>query len=180
MKKIMMTLAAIAVAATMNAQVYVGGGIGFATASNDGNSSTNFKFIPEIGYNLDENMAVGISFGYAQNETKVGGVKTTNKEFEINPYLRYTFLKFDKVNVFVDGALSYNHADNAGTKVNTFGIGVKPGVAVNLNDKLSFVSHFGFLGYTNSKVDVDGAKATNTFGFDLDGRSLTFGLYYNF
>ena len=106
MKKIMMTLAALAVAATMNAQVYVGGGIGFTTASNDGNSATNFKIIPEIGYNLDENLAVGISFGYAQNETKINGVKTTNKEFEISPYLRYTFLKLDKVNVLFDGGLT--------------------------------------------------------------------------
>ena len=180
MKKIMMTLAALAVAATMNAQVYVGGGIGFSTASNDGNSATNFKIIPEIGYNLDENLAVGISFGYSQNETKINGVKTTNKEFEISPYLRYTFLKLDKVNVFFDGGLTYKHEDQAGTKTNTFGIGIKPGVAVNLNEKLSFVTHFGWLGYTNSKLDVDGAKATNAFGLDLDGRSLTFGLYYNF
>ncbi len=184
MKKIMMTLAAIAVAATMNAQVYVGGGVGFATSSNDGNTDTSFKIIPEIGYNLDDNFAVGIAFGYAQNKStkKVAGVETsvTDKIFEINPYLRYTFLKLDKVNVFVDGGLTYVHNDNAGTKTNTFGIGLKPGVAVNLNEKLSFVTHFGWLGYTNSKVDVDGAKATNTFGLDLDGNNLTFGLYYNF
>lgn len=179
MKKIMMTLAALAVAATMNAQVYVGGGVGFSTASNDGNSTTSFKIIPEIGYNLDENLAVGISFGYAQNETKLNGVKTTNKEFEISPYLRYTFLKLDRVNVFFDGGLTYNHQDNAGTKINSFGIGIKPGVAVNLNEKLSFVAHVGFLGYENDKVKGDD-KSANTFGLDLSGNNLSFGVYYNF
>lgn len=65
-------------------------------------------------------------------------------------------------------------------KNNTFGLGVRPGVAVNLNDKLSFVTHFGWLGYQNSKDDYDGAKATNTYGVALDGNNLTFGLYYNF
>ena len=36
MKKIMMTLVAVAMATTMNAQVYVGGGVGLAVESYDG------------------------------------------------------------------------------------------------------------------------------------------------
>ena len=183
MKKIMMTLAAIAVAATMNAQVYVGGSLGFNTSSHDGNTNSSVTLLPEIGYNLDENLAVGIAFGYGQTKNTVEQnnveVSVTNKKFIINPYARYTFVKFDKVNVFVDGGLEYVHKDNAGSKNNTFGIGVRPGVAVNLNDKLSFVSHFGWLGYSNSKDDYDGAKATNTFGFELNS-AVSFGMYYNF
>lgn len=180
MKKILMTLAAVAVAATMNAQVYVGGGIGFQTSSNDGNTSTTIKLIPEVGYTLDENWAVGIALGYAQNNVKVGGEKVKVKVFQVSPYARWTFVKFDRVNLFVDGGVSYQHEDADGTKTNDFGVGLKPGVAVNLTDKLSFVTHVGFLGYTYSKLDVSGAKATNSFGFDLDGNNLTFGLYYNF
>ena len=183
MKKIMMTLAAIAVAATMNAQVYVGGSLGFETSSHDGNTNSSLTLLPEIGYNLDENLAVGIAFGYGQTKNTVEQnnieVSVTNKKFIINPYARYTFVKFDKVNVFVDGGLEYAHYDNGGSKSNTFGIGVRPGVAVNLNDKLSFVSHFGWLGYKNEKPDYDGAKATNTFGFNLSS-AVSFGMYYNF
>ena len=37
MKKIMMTLAAVCVAATMNAQVWVGGSLGFSTNHTNGN-----------------------------------------------------------------------------------------------------------------------------------------------
>lgn len=40
MKKIFMTLAAVCVAATMNAQVYVGGGLGLASTSQDGDTNT--------------------------------------------------------------------------------------------------------------------------------------------
>lgn len=183
MKKIMMTLAAVAVAATMNAQVYVGGGVGFQTSSYDGNSETYFKIMPEIGYNLDENWAVGISVGYGEAKTKVKeeGVTMTAKvkSFSVAPYARYTFAKFDKVNLFVDGTVGYQYEDYAGTKVNTFGVGLKPGVAVNLNDKLSFVAHVGFLGYENEKVK--GAdKSTNSFGLSVDGSNLSFGVYYNF
>lgn len=184
MKKIFAVALVAMMTMTVNAQVYVGGGVGFQTTSQDGNSETFFKLVPEIGYNLDENWAVGIAVGYGEHKTtlKSGNLKTTAKvkAFEIAPYARYTFAKFDKVNLFVDGAVDYLHTDNAGDKNNTFSIGLKPGVAVNLNDKLSFVAHAGFLGYQNSKDDYEGAKAANTFGFDLDGSNLSFGVYYNF
>ena len=187
MKKIMMTLAAVCVAATMNAQVYVGGSLGFETTSQDGNSNSSLTLMPEAGYALDDNLAVGIAFGYNETSKDVEegeeGHKVTvsqkNKKFVINPYLRYTFLKLDKVNVFVDGGLEYVHSDKAGAKNNSFGIGVRPGVAVNLNDKLSFVTHFGWLGYKNSKDDHEGAKAANTFGLNLSSK-VSFGVYYNF
>ena len=49
MKKIMMTLAAACVAATMSAQVYVGGGVGFQTTSQGDYTNTVIKLVPEIG-----------------------------------------------------------------------------------------------------------------------------------
>ena len=183
MKKIFAVALVAMMTMTVNAQVYVGGGVGFQTTSQDGNSETFFKLVPEIGYNLDENWAVGIAVGYGEHKTtlKSGNLKTTAKvkAFEIAPYARYTFAKFDKVNLFVDGTVDYLHTDNAGDKNNTFSIGLKPGVAVNLNDKLSFVAHAGFLGYQNDKVKGDD-KSTNTFGLNLDGSNLSFGVYYNF
>ena len=179
MKKIMMTLAAVAVAATMNAQVYLGGGVGFQTSSYDGNSETYFTILPEIGYNLDENWAVGLTVGYGESKVKEKGESEKVKTFKIAPYARYTFVKFDKVNLFVDGTVGYQNENYAGVKTNTFGVGLKPGVAVNLNDKLSFVAHVGFLGYENEKVKGDD-KSTNSFGLNLNGSNLSFGVYYNF
>lgn len=185
MKKIFMTLAAVCVAATMNAQVYVGGGLGLASTSQDGNTNTKLKLMPEIGYNINDSWAIGVAFGYAEDEysTKVATktVSVKDKLFQISPYARYTFAKFDKVNLFLDGGFDYIHEDPAaGNKVNTFGLGIKPGIAVNLNKNLSFVAHAGFLGWQSEKEDVDGAKAANTFGFNLDGSDLSFGVYYNF
>ena len=176
MKKIMMTLAAVAVAATMNAQSYVGGSFGFTSVSHDGDNVTAFKVMPEIGTTLTDDLAVGITFGYAQS----GKGNNKVKAWGVNPYLRYTFAKFDKVNVFVDGTVGYEYNKIGEVKINSFSIGFKPGVAVNLNEKLSFVAHVGFLGYKYDKDDYEGAKAANTFGLDLDGTNLSFGLYYNF
>ena len=184
MKKIFAVALVAMMAMTANAQIYVGGGIGFQTTSQDGNSDTFFKIMPEIGYNLNEDWAVGVAVGYGESKTttKVNGVKLSDKvkAFEIAPYARYTFAKIDMVNLFIDGTVGYQHTDNAGLKNNTFGLGLKPGIAVNLNDKLSFVAHVGFFGYENSKDDYDGAEAVNTFGVNLDGSNLSFGVYYNF
>ena len=183
MKKIFAVALVAMMSMAANAQVYLGGGIGFQTSSYDGNSETYFTILPEIGYNLDENWAVGMTVGYGEARTKVDvlGVYVTDKvkTFQIAPYARYTFAKFSKVNLFVDGTVGYKHEDYAGIKTNTFAIGFKPGVAVNLNEKLSFVAHVGFLGYENDKVKDDD-KSTNSFGIGLDGSNLNFGVYYNF
>ena len=175
MKKILMTLVAVAMATTMNAQWYVGGGVGLATSSYDGNSTTIWSILPEVGYNINDKWAVGAGVGYIYQ--KSGDVKTNG--FTIAPYARYTFVKWEKVNLFLDGTVGYKHENAAGVKTNTFGIGVKPGIAVNLNSHLSFVAHVGFLGYENEKVKGDD-KSTNTFGVNLNGNNLSFGVYYNF
>ena len=54
MKKILMTLAAVAMAATMNAQGYIGGTMGIGSLKvGDADAETSYKFLPEIGYNIN-------------------------------------------------------------------------------------------------------------------------------
>ena len=66
-------------------------------------------------------------------------------------------------------------------KVNAFGLGLQPGVAVNLNDKISFVAKLGQIGWSTAKADLDGAKAVNEIDFSLNSlAALNFGLYFNF
>jgi hypothetical protein len=184
MKKFLMTIAAAFAAVSMNAQVYVGGSLGFASYDNGADSKTSFKLLPEIGFSLDENMALGIVLGYEQGkvtdavDSETGSIDYP-KTFSVAPYLRYSFAKFGPVSVFADAQLSYKNIDRDGYKDNAFGIGILPGVAVNLGEKLSFVSHFGYLGYNQIKADTDGAKARSSVGLDLTN-ALTFGLYYNF
>ena len=188
MKKIMMTLAAVAVAATMNAQVYVGGTLGFKSLSLDGTSATSFTITPEIGYNLNEDWAVGISLGYATSNIAYdtdgsfdGKLDNSVNTFSVSPYVRYTFAKLDKVNFFADGGVSYANTGNSNVKVNAFGIGIQPGVAVNLNDNVSFVAKLGQIGWSTAKADYDGAKAVNEIDFSLSSlAALNFGLYFNF
>ena len=177
MRKFLISLFVAMCAVSAQAQIYVGGGIGLGVAKfelgNYDEDVTIYKLLPEIGYNLDKNFAVGAVFGW-QGSTEGG-----QKAVSVNPYLRYTFANFKSVSLFVDGTVGYEHRYGGEEHSDNMQVGFKPGVAVALNDKLSFVAHVGFLGYEHSK-DVDSKAKLNTFGLDLDGNALSFGLYYNF
>jgi hypothetical protein len=176
MKKIFMTLAAAIVAVSASAQVYLGGNFGIAsTKIADGDNNTTYKLLPEIGYKLDDNLAIGTVVGWSKG-TPVNIEGKQRGTFEVNPYVRYTFFHSNVINVFVDGGVGYKHYNGQG---NQWSLGLKPGVALNVN-KFSFVAHVGFAGWKQYKPSKDGAKSSNAWGVDLDGNNVTFGVYYNF
>ena len=177
MKKIMMTLAAVMMAMTMSAQMYIGGGIGFQSVTPEvGDGETSFKFSPEIGFQFDENWGAGVAIGYISD--KAGAYNLgAESAFEFKPYVRYTALKWKTMNVFFDGGIDYIQSKN--NKVTSFGLGIQPGVSVNLNKDISFVAHMGSLGYRSINPDGDNNNQTR-IGFDFNGMNLDFGLYYNF
>ena len=175
MKKIMMTLAAAIIAVSASAQVYVGGGVGIGTSKvkvgGVSESATAYKFVPEVGYNFNDKLAAGVAFGWT------GVTKGGEKSVEVSPYVRYTFFKSQYINGFVDGGVGYGHVYNDGNDYDKLNVGLRPGVAVNLNEKLSFVTHVGFFGYEHEK---EGEAKVNSWGANLDGTNIVFGLYYNF
>ena len=180
MKKIMMTIAAAFVATAMNAQVYVGGSLGVNAWSSQKNagdiSETSFKIMPEIGYNISDQWAIGTVIGYQSDKVQpIQGL--SESAFVFAPYARYTFAKAGKVSFFVDGGVDFISAKDADWSETA--IGLKPGLAVALSDNVSFVSQIGFLGYDVLNPDGDDNNVSK-FGLDLDGTNLTFGLYFNF
>ena len=195
MKKIMMTLAAVCVAATMNAQGYIGGSLGFTSdKTNDGKvTTTGFAIAPELGYNLDDKMAVGVAlgFGYAKTKNDDTDTEVSATTFNIKPYLRYQAFEVGKLNVFVDGGLNFGLTSAKDMKpAMDLGLFVTPGIAYNVNEKWSIVAKlndmFSFGYHKDAVADVAGAPEAptsinaglSTGGFQLG--SLTFGVYYNF
>lgn len=178
MKKFLLTvIAAVMVALSADAQVYVGGGFAVQGKDIDYGSSdkttTIYKFLPEIGYNFNETWAIGVVGGW-QGETE-NKVKTVS----FDPYVRATFIHTKYVNVFAEGGFGYTHTYNSGNDDDYWRFGVKPGVSVNLSDHLSFVSRVGFLGWEQTKNNNNDVK-TSVYGLDLDGNNISFSLYYNF
>lgn len=174
MKKFFVIMAMAVMAVSANAQVFVGGGVGLASISHDGGDDvTAFKLLPEVGYNFNQDWAAGVKFGW------MGSNKGGEKSFSINPYARYTFVHTDLVNVFIDGGVGFEHEYGKGRDNDNIEVGFRPGVALNLSKNLSFVSHFGFLGWRQEKNNNLKTKV-NAWGVNLDGNQLEFGLYLNF
>ena len=111
MKKFFLGLAISVISISANAQVYVGGGLGFSSVKEahhedvDVDTKTTFSLVPEIGYQLDEKLAVGVGLGYSHS--KYGDLK--GDAFSIEPYARYTFAKLGNVDLFIEGGLGYQH-----------------------------------------------------------------------
>ncbi len=185
MKKLL-ALAVLAVA-SLGASAegfYAGGSLGYM---HDGKKNTNHMTImPEIGYNISSNWAVGTTIGYEY--AHLCGYGISSNLFKFDPYARYTFFKSSNnlINLFVDGRIGLglgwvSTEDDSSETAVTWNIGLRPGVAINITKRFSFVTHIGFFGYEGAN---DNAKATGVYsnngGFSLDGNDLTFGFYYNF
>lgn len=161
MKKVILVLVLAMMAFTAKAQLYVGGGLSFI-----GNGAgASFTIAPEVGYNINDNMAVGGSIGF--------GLDAEELTLSVDPYFRFYFAEIGPVRFFGDAHFNYtfNHITEPGEpvmNVSTWGIGVRPGLAVNLTDNWSIVAHVASLGYYGGK-----------FGFTLN-TGCTLGVYYCF
>ena len=179
MKKILMTMVAVFAAMNMNAQVYVGGSVGFGSVKAGSLSSeSTYKIVPEIGYNLNSEWAIGVALGYQKGNCDFGNYDftfNTTEVFSVNPYARYTFLNSDMVNVFIDGGLGFASVKDGGS---LFQVGLRPGIALKANDKISFVAHIGFVGFETASPKH--GDSSNAFGLELDNNNILFGVYYNF
>lgn len=187
MKKILMTLVAAVIAVSASAQqVYVGGTLGIGVSKvKGGDEVTTYKVLPEVGYSFNDDWAIGTVLGWGKgNPVSVDDAKTTQAHFfTVSPYVRYTFLHSKYVDVFVDTGLDYLRYQGGN---NELGVGVKPGVAINLNRHFTFLAKVGFAGWKNERgtyTDAWGneAKLNNqAWGASFDGNNLSFGVYYNF
>lgn len=147
---------------------FIGGGVGFANTSYDHDSKFSWKIAPEIGFQLDKKWDAGISLGYS-------GVEDKEKVFEVAPYVRYTACSAKIVDFFIEGTIGYEHHDlqHSSSDYDVWEVGLKPGLKVNLSNHVAFVTKIGFFGY--QRVDE-----ANTWGVNLDGRNILFGINYKF
>lgn len=183
MKKILLLAVVAMMAISASAQNwYLGGSI---AAWRDGSKlQTNLKILPEIGYNLNDNLAVGAVVGWDYYHQQGSNLNL----FTVNPYARINFVKVDRVKLFCDGGVDLGfgsaHADgeSSDTAV-TYGIGFKPGVSFAVSDNVSLVAHFGFLGYKdgNDTAKEAGRIVGYEYGWGFRfSNELSFGFYYNF
>lgn len=205
-----MTVVAACAAVSMNAQMYVGGGIGFQNnKTNNGTvgipattetTRTGFTFSPEFGMALDDKMGVGIVLDYTSVKNKVEYVGTaagtpsvdaTVTTIGLRPYLRYQLLQLGKVNVFLDGGVNLAFESQKDMKsAMDLGLFAQPGIAYSINDQWSIAAHIRnmfTIGYHKGAVpDVAGAPdAPTSFNAAVNTGgfntgNIDFSVYFNF
>ena len=210
MKKIMMIAAMMVAAVSANAQVWIGGEVGFNTSTNTvkvsgvstDETTNNFTIAPEIGYNLSDKWAVAVkvAFAHSGNNGEVAVLlnnylgalgfkdgKVTTNAIVINPYVRYTFVKSGNFSAFVDGGVSYStvHVNNMSdvmNNINSFGVAINPGISYAVSEKVGLVAHLGDLSFNTSWTKAKNAdiKVTDNKFNVSFWNAISFGAYYNF
>lgn len=178
MKKIFLTLMVMVAAVAANAQVWVGGSLGFRTFDADeqvNKKQMSFNINPEVGYDLSEDWSIAIAVGFGMTTYDADNVDN-DITVSVNPYARYNVIKAGNFKFFLDGGFKFESIDkNEKEKENNWNIGIKPGVAYSLNENFSIVGHLGdgliYRGGDN--------KAENGFALDV-ANGLSFGVYYAF
>lgn len=215
MKKTAILLMMLLGAMTANAQTWVGGSIGLDFSKTDDQPNTEITFSPTIGYDFNDKWAIGLELGYGYSYNKQTSTYTPynathtsgSNIFSVTPFVRYTFAEAGIVSFFVDGFVGYSYTHNNSnikytalqsnasipsdreqtSKNNGVSIGLRPGVAFNLNDHISLVSNLGSLSYyhnsRNSEMDNTPieTQCTKTDGFRLKLiNSINVGMVYKF
>ncbi|NDW11221.1 outer membrane beta-barrel protein [Dysgonomonas sp. 520] len=190
MKKLFLAIALVFGAVTANAQdvgqIWVGGNVGFSTTKIKGfDRMTDYTILPEFGYVLNENFGIGVNLGYSHQEALdvdgMGDIFVTNqKGFAIAPFVRYTFLKGDIGGLFLDGGVKYINSKEkgAGDRLHEFEVGITPGVAISISDKVSLIGKFGFLGYSQGKSGDHYKTETFELGLNMNQFSLGVNLIF--
>ncbi len=177
MKKIVLAAFVAVASLSANAQVWVGGQVGFQSKEVNDVETTTFQVLPEIGYTLNDSWDLAIALGEDYSKVKDHDALSS---FVVNPYARYTFAKTGNVSFFLNMGFSIKTGDfysaNLGKTYadeTEWGIGIAPGVKFDASDKVSLVATLGGLGYTAADDD-------HAFGFNANGNALQFGVQYHF
>ncbi|MBO4595314.1 MAG: hypothetical protein J5632_01720 [Bacteroidales bacterium] len=175
MKKIFTLIAAAFVAVAAHAQFYAGG-----TASFQSGDSGYISIAPEAAYSFNDEFAAGAIVGFRHH----------NESYDVlslNPYVRWTFGEWAPLKLFLDAGISFDSVSldkKAWGEAKTYSalqVGVKPGIALPLNDDLKFVAHLGFVGFSAADDALQ-----NAFGYDdgvgahFSGNNLAIGIFYCF
>lgn len=181
MKKFLLLAVAAVMALGANAQTnkwYAGGQLTFGrtTEAASGVKSTQVTILPELGYNFTDQFAIGGQVGVQYR--KSGGEEKT--VFEVNPYARYNYYRYERVRLFVDGCVDLGIGGAHGSTAVQYGIGFRPGVALDINDRFSLVAHVGFLGYQGGNHAAKENGAPENWGLNFNSNNLMFGFLYNF
>ena len=197
MKKLLI-VGAVALFASMNAQetetvgfakgnTFITGAVGFGTQKTGDVKSNDFTISPSVGHFVTPNIALGARLGFDNTTNDNGTIETKTNTFSAGVFGRYYWMPASKFSIFAELGADYSNssfdsgvAGDEKDKANGFGIEIAPGISYFLSNHFALEAKWGVLGYNSVKPDVDGATATNRFGFGVNLSDINLGLVYKF
>ncbi len=192
----------------------LGGNLNFGTSSQDFSSessqsvdkNTFFRIQPRFGYFIVNNFEIGIALDYTQSVANIlvqtqpvtdqDNIRST---FGVIPYVRGYKSINKKLLLFVQGEAGYNffkseleiNSSNLNTlTIDTFELGVKPGITYFISKRMALEASLGGLTYGNSNRDFESRNPDNTFNeiknssnafnFSINPSDFLFGLSFYF
>lgn len=205
--RLIMILLIVFFSISASAQVFTGGSFSFSREGGkyeDGAkkpSETGINISPAIGKFLSEKVAAGIALDFgisASNNQNERETITRSTQTGIMPFLRYYAATYGKFSMFgqANAGLAFGNSKTKfdgdvinETKQNTISLNIVPGVAYNLNDRISLETYLNFMNFGFSKttdIDGDDKESDTNFGFgaNLDNianiGNITIGAIYKF
>jgi len=224
MKKFFFIVAAAAgllfAAQTASAQLYFGGSLGLTTttarqpvAANPGQfvntSGASIRFVPEVGYRINDRMAAGGRIGYGTGAAAFGdldpndaGFQTAINEmnqdlnnassittsFTFAPYFRYYIFDGRRFSFFAEAVVCYgsmvNKAKDAAGVWQDGGSLSLFEIGAKPGFSINFDNHFciiGHLGFLGlqSLTDAQTSASVSRFGLSMSSNALTIGFVYS-
>ena len=205
MKKLILAIFAVGIAASTQAQgllIYgLGGYQSVKNTQDDGLPGTpdvvtknrGWQFMPGIGYQVNKMFAVGINFGIQGtktiNETGAGITPETRaNNLQAGLFARMImpigehFFLYNQLNASYLGGKTVSDDGVAGTpdienKYKGFGVLWYPSVGVNITRCMAVTFEYGGIGYAQRKWDNAGPSETKQSGFGITfGRGFSFGV----
>jgi len=133
--------------------------------------TTSFNISPNIGYFIIDNLAVGISLPFNTGSSKFDDGKSTFSSFVVSPFVRYYFTQ-SNIKPYILGRVGFGSSKSSfrssfsdnDSKSNVFNFGFGGGVAIFVNDFVSFNLGINY-GNSTSKPNNDSVadiKTTNS------------------
>lgn len=201
MRKIILSLILVSVAFSAQAQLapgtmFIGLDGGFESTNNVLGSAdekfTSGQVIPQIGYFVGENFALGLGIGFGgfEDEAANGDIDKTTF-FTIEPFGRYYTMLSDNFGIYGELRIQYRSASSEFTdgttgdvtedpSIDQFGATISPGLIFFPGEQFGIEFQFGALGYTST--DYNTADDESTFTANLNpfrNSRIGFQWYFN-
>lgn len=211
MKKLLLVLVFVTIGLVSNAQLFIAGSI---SAYHSGGSTESlivdykpkengFVITPAVGYMIPgKNYGGGLILNYAYTSVKedlslIDEVynKVYSNTFDITPFLRYAYAKFDKITLYVDAKFPIgfskarqkyvNNITVDMSKTSILGVRIVPGLTYKFNSHILFTTEIGLLSvsYVHTKTTnvSDVIDISNEFKIGANNRTVaSFGFVYLF